>query len=125
MERLTQLVNQNADLLNQYSVFIVVLAILPLALLAWGLKVYPHYSQIAVLFIPAILTFALLIDRRLLGVVLLVDLIIPLLVLIDLFTLPSRKSLTIERQALKIASLQKLHRVTLHISNVSAGSFTV
>lgn len=125
MERLNQLINQNADLLNQYAVLIVVLAILPVALLAWTRRTFPHIAQIALFCIPAALTFALLIDRRLLAIVLLVDLAIPLIVLIDLFTIPGQKSLTIERQALKIASLQKLHRVTLHISNVSGRSFAV
>ncbi len=124
MERLNQLLNQNADLLNQYAVLIVLLASAPMALLAWTRRTYPHVAQIAIFCVPVLLTLALLIDRRLLALVLLVDLLIPLLVLFDLFTIPGQKSLTIERQALKIASLQKPHRVALQISNVSSRSFT-
>src|SRR6187402_3210149 len=115
MERLNQWLNQNADLLNHYSVLIVLLAALPIALLAWTRRTFPHVSQIAIFSIPVVLTFALLIDKRLLG----------LLLLVDLFTIPRQKLLTIERQALKIASLQKPHRVTLLITNASGRSFTV
>lgn len=123
MERLNQWLNQNADLLNHYSVLIVLLAVLPIALLAWTRRTFPHLAQIAIFSIPVVLTFALLIDKRLLGVILAVDLLIPIVVLIDLFTIPRQKLLTIERQALKIASLQKPHRVSLQISNVSSWSF--
>ena len=125
MERLNQWLSQNAELLNHYSVMIVLVAVLPLALLAWTRRTFPHMAAMAVFSIPVVLTFALLIDKRLLGAVLAVDLLIPLLLLIDLFTIPSQKSLTIERQALKIASLQKPHRVTLMISNVTARAFSV
>ena len=125
MERLNQFLNANAELLNHYSVIIVLLAVLPIALLAWTRRTFPHVAQIAIFCIPVALTFALLIDKRLLGAVLVADLLIPLLVLVDLFTIPRQKSLVIERQALKIASLQKPHRVTLQISNVSTRSFSI
>jgi uncharacterized protein (DUF58 family) len=105
-------------------VLIVVLAIAPVAILGWTRRTFPHVSQIALFSVPAILTLALVIDKRLLPIVLLVDVLIPLLILVDLFTIPSQKLLTIERQALKIASLQKPHRVTLQISNVSSRAFT-
>jgi uncharacterized protein (DUF58 family) len=125
MERLNQLLQQNADLLNQYAVLIVVLAVLPIALLAWTKRIYPHLAQIALFSVPVFLTLLLLIDKRLLALVLIVDLTIPLLILIDLFTIPGKRQLAVERQALKIASLQKPHRVTLQISNVGNRSFSV
>ncbi|QDU29197.1 hypothetical protein ETAA8_43040 [Anatilimnocola aggregata] len=124
MDRLNQLLTQNADFLNQYAVLIVALAVAPLALLGFSRKIYPHVTQIALFSIPVILTLTLLIDKRLLALVLIIDLLIPLIALVDLFTIPRQKQLKVERQALKIASLQKPHRVTLQISNIGSRPFT-
>lgn len=124
MDRLNQLLTQNADFLNHYAVLIVVLAALPIAILAWTKRIYPHVAQLALFSVPVILTLALLIDKRLLAIVLVADLAIPFLVLIDLFTMPAQRRLSIERQVMKIASLQQPHRVTLQISNVSDRGFT-
>ena len=84
MERLNQWLNQYADLLNHYSVLIVLIAVLPIALLAWTRRTFPHLAQIAIFSIPVVLTFALLIDKRLLAVILAVDLLIPIVVLMVL-----------------------------------------
>ncbi len=51
------------------------------------------------------------------GGVLLLDLIFVALLLLDLFSVPTRGSLSIQRQVLKIVSLQKRHDVDLHIVN--------
>ena len=49
--------------------------------------------------------------------VLFADLVFVVLLLLDLFSVPTRGALSIKRQALKIVSLQKRHDVDLHIVN--------
>jgi uncharacterized protein (DUF58 family) len=92
--------------------------------LAWWKRIFPHTGLLIALALPVALAFALLIEKQLAPFILLVDLLIPLVALIDLFTLPRRKSFAVERETTRVASLQKNHRVTLHISNLSRKSRT-
>ncbi len=102
-----------------YALLLLVLATLPLVLLAWRKRIYPNTPLVIALAAPAVLTFALLWDESLLPLVLLVDVIVPLIALGDVFTTPKLKALTVERETTRIASLRKNHRVTLHITNQS------
>jgi uncharacterized protein (DUF58 family) len=61
----------------------------------------------------------LLFEPRLLVAVLVMDLAVFAVSLADLFTLPGRKAFAVEREMTRVASLQKNHRVTLHLSNLS------
>ncbi len=116
-----------ADLLRDYGPLLVraaglviVLLAAPLIGLALWKRIYPHTPLIVALAVPCVLSLALLIDPRLLAVIAIIDVVIPLVALVDLFTLPRKKSFAIEREHTKIASLQKNHRITLHVSNLSS-----
>ena len=115
----TTAVNDLGPLLVRYSGLIVLALAVPLMWLALGRRIYPHTPAIVLLAVPCVLTFGLLIDSRLLPLVLVIDVIVPVIAIIDLFTLPAQRSLLVERQTTRIASLRQSHRVTLHLSNVS------
>ena len=51
------------------------------------------------------------------GAVLVLDLVLVAILVVDLFTVPTHKTLTVQRQVLKIVSLKKRHDVQLHIVN--------
>ncbi|MCC9609292.1 DUF58 domain-containing protein [Blastopirellula sp. JC732] len=68
----------------------------------------PLLASVGVLFSPFVLLVALALD----GLIILVG-------WLDLVTLPQRKHLSAERETLRIASLQKKHRVSLLIENRS------
>ena len=104
----------------RYAGLLILALVAPLLWLALGKRIYPHIPLVVLLGVPCLLTFGLLIDSRLLGLVAVVDVVIPAIALIDLLTLPRLGSLSVERQATRIASLQKPHRVTLHLSNLSS-----
>jgi uncharacterized protein (DUF58 family) len=99
---------------------LIILLVSPLLVLALWKRIYPHTPLLVALMVPAVLSLALLADARLLPVIVLIDLAIPLVALVDLFTLPRKKSFKVEREHTKIASLQKNHRITLHVSNLSS-----
>jgi uncharacterized protein (DUF58 family) len=71
------------------------------------------------------MSFGLLFAPDLLPLVAILDLAIVGVAAIDLFTLPRKKSFSIDREELtRIASLGQKHRITLHISNLSSRSRT-
>jgi len=105
--------------ITPYAFLVLLLAMLPFLLLAWRKRIFPNTPLIVALSAPCVLTFALLWDAGLLPIVLLVDIVVPLAALVDLFTTPSIKSLAIQRETTRIASLRKNHRVTLQITNQS------
>jgi uncharacterized protein (DUF58 family) len=118
-----ELVNSAAQswgpLAVRYAGLLILALIAPLLWLALGKRIYPHVPLVVLLGVPCLLTFGLLVDSRLLGLVAVVDVLIPAIAIVDLLTLPKLGSLSVERQATRIASLQKPHRVTLHLSNLS------
>ncbi len=96
----------------------------PLVVLAAWRKIYPHTPLIVALAVPAVLTFAVIAEPQLLLAVLAIDLVIFLVSLVDLWTLPAKKAFDVQRETTRVASLQKNHRVTLHLSNLSWRSRT-
>ena len=106
--------------LTPYAFLVLLLATLPFLLLAWRKRIFPNTPLIVALAAPCLLTFSLLWDASLLPIVLLVDVLVPLIALVDLFTTPGIKALAIARETTRIASLRKNHRVTLHITNQSS-----
>jgi len=90
----------------------------PLLLLAWWRRIFPHTALVVALAVPCVLSLVLLIQPGLLAVIVLVDLLIPLVALVDLFTLPRQRTFAIERETTRVVSVQKNHRVTLHVSNL-------
>lgn len=118
-EWITSTLSQNGPLLGRMAGLIIVGLTLPLLALAWGRKTFPHIPLLVLLAIPVLLCFGLLIDTRLLPIIVIIDVALPLLALFDLFTLAGPRSFKMERETMRVASIQKNHRVTLHISNLS------
>jgi uncharacterized protein (DUF58 family) len=98
---------------------LILLLMAPLLALAWWKRIYPHTPLLVALALPCVLSFALLADARLLPIILIIDGVILLLAVGDLLTLPGQKSFAIERETTRVVSLQKNHRVMLHVSNLS------
>lgn len=113
-----------SPLLVRYAGLLIVGLIAPLVGLIWWKRIFPHTAMLVALALPCALAFAMLVERNLVVGILVVNLLIPLVALFDLFTLPRKKSFTVERQTTRVASLQKNHRVTLHISNLRRRSRT-
>jgi uncharacterized protein (DUF58 family) len=110
--------------LVRWAGLIIVALAAPLLALAWWKRIYPHTPLVVALAAPCVLSLALLVDSRLLPVIFLIDLVIPLVAIADLFTLPRKKAFAIERETTRVVSVQQNHRVTLHISNLSLRSRT-
>jgi uncharacterized protein (DUF58 family) len=87
--------------------------------LAWWKRIYPHTSFLLVLGVASLLTFAMLANTEWMVVILTIDAVLAMVAFIDLFSLPGRKAFAFERETLRVASLQKPHRVTFTISNTS------
>jgi uncharacterized protein (DUF58 family) len=121
---LLELLKDYGPFLVRISGLLIVLLAAPLLLLAWWKRIYPHTPLLVALGVPCVLSLVLLADARLLPVIAIIDLIIPAIALFDLFTLPRTKSFSLERETTRIVSLQKNHRVTLHISNLSTRPVT-
>jgi len=119
-----ELLREWSPLLARLAGLLIVVLIAPLVGLAAWKKIYPHTPLVVALAVPSLLTIALLFEPRLLIPVLLMDAAVFAVSLTDLFTLPGRKAFQVEREMTRVASLQKNHRVTLHVSNLSWRSRT-
>ena len=105
--------------------FYLLLLIVPLAVLARWRRAYPSRRLVVLAIVPAGVSFGLLLWTGMWPVVLAVDVVALGWGVADLLTMPGKKAFAIERQALRIASLQKPHHVTLTVLNRSAGEYTV
>lgn len=114
----------------------IVLAILaaiaaPLVALAWFAQVYPRTPLVYVILVSALLSMAVLPLRDTSSAALVLvavgalDAVFALVAVADLLTLPARKAFSAEREAGRIASLRKPHRVALTVLNHSQLSFAV
>ncbi len=106
-------------LITRLAGLLVVLLVAPLVGLAAWKKIYPHTPLVVLLAVPSLLALALLFAPQLFPAVVLVDAAIFAITLVDLWTLPGKKSFQVDREATRVASIQKNHRVTLHLSNLS------
>lgn len=116
---LSTTLQQAGPAVTPYAMLLLLLATLPLVLLAWRMRIFPNIPLVVALGIPCLLTFAVIWEAWLLPWVLLADLVVVTVSLGDLFTIPRIRSLTVDRETSRIASLRKNHRVTLHITNTS------
>jgi uncharacterized protein (DUF58 family) len=99
-------------LLLGYALIFIVLA-------AWK-RVYPHTTLLAVLGGSSLLTiFVLTSVNWMFETVLALDCAIVSAAIFDLFWLPSKRTFSITREATRVASLKKPHRVSLTIINSS------
>ena len=99
-------------------VLIIILAVAPLALLAYFKHVFPHRPLVLVALVPGLLAVQLLTRPELFWPLIVVDAVLGLAVTIDLLTLPSRASFSVERQTGRIGSLRKPQKVVLTIANL-------
>ncbi|MEZ6104354.1 MAG: DUF58 domain-containing protein [Pirellulaceae bacterium] len=101
----------------------------PLILLAAVRKIFPTRWLAVTLAIPILLSGLLFLETDFVHVmgqridfvtaILLADFMIAAIALVDIWSLPRRKLLVIERSAQRVASLQKDHPVTLTLTNQS------
>ena len=80
-------------------------------------RMHPHVPLLILGVAPCLATIGLFFSRDLMVVVALVDVAVLIIATVDLLTLPAKKSFSVERESLKIASLNVNHRVTLVITN--------
>jgi len=97
---------------------------LPLAALAWGLRIYPRLRLVYAAIAPALAVWTVLASREMTWLVAAIDGAIVLLAAADLLPLPRQKWLSIERHAGRIASLRKNHPVSLLVLNHSRRRLT-
>ena len=112
---MTQIVDA-ASWLQQQPWLILILVVLPLLLLARYTRTYPHLPLVFLILAPALLTFALLANADVLLLIVVLDVVVAIVAAADVMTLPRRSLFTAERQAGRIASLRKNHRVNLTIT---------
>jgi uncharacterized protein (DUF58 family) len=91
----------------------------PLALvgLARAFGIYPRAALVWLALVPAVASVGLLAGREFLPLLWALDALIVLVMLADLFTLPRREMLAVEREMQRVASLKTPHPVTLTVSN--------
>lgn len=116
MESFSTIVEQLAEL--RIDPFVVMaLVALPLVLIAWRMRAYPHPALVWLAVVPFLLSLVTTTIPQLFVVVLAIDIALGLLAMIDLFTLPAQGSFAAERTVGRIASLRQNHRVTLELMN--------
>jgi uncharacterized protein (DUF58 family) len=90
---------------------------LPLWALARWLRVYPRARLVRAAVIPALATLTILFDERMTWLVAALDAVLAIVAVLDLLSLPRRKSLSVERHVGRIASLGKSHPASLLVVN--------
>lgn len=120
---------QHGPLIVRWVILLLVAAISPAILLSVRRKTYPHTMFMIAIWLPFLLSLAIPVftaygtnvDKWILPTILAVDLALPAIALIDYFLIPGPRVLRVEREMGRIASLDQLHPVSLHISNLSNG----
>jgi len=97
----------------------------PLALLGRLARVFPHQRLVLAALVPATATFALLGFEGFLPAVGAMDIALVLVATGDLATLPAAGVFSVERQAVRVASLRKPHPVRLTVDNISGRAWNV
>lgn len=92
---------------------------LPFLILGWWKRVYPSIPLLVVLGATAVLSFSVLATSEAAVIVMMADVIVAILAAVDLISIPRHKNFLAERETTRVASLQKNHRVTLTLTNVS------
>jgi len=97
----------------------------PLLAVAWRWRVYPDRRLVLLALLPGLLSLGLLSMPGLLWPLFGLDVVVVLVIVVDLVTLPRRNAFSVERRAVRVASLRKRHPVELTVSNHSRRSFPV
>lgn len=95
----------------------------PFVLIAWRTKTYPHTPLVVAFLVPCLLTLLLLARGDLMPLVMAVDVALAVVALLDYWSLPSARAFSISRDALRVASLDKPHSITLTLVNHSGRKF--
>ena len=117
--------DQGMRLLQALPMLTLLLIFAPLVALASWRRIYPHIPLVLLMIGPCLLTFALLIWSDLFLVVAIADIVVVLIAVADCWTLPGVRAFSAERSAMRIASINMPHQVSLTISNQSGRSFFV
>ena len=120
MNHLADIIRDLSPLLVRSAGLLVILCALPLLVLAWWKRIYPHTPLVVLFGIPCVLSLALLLQPALLPIIGLIDVLIPLVAILDLVTLPRKRAFGVGRETTRVVSVQKSHQITLHISNLSS-----
>ncbi|MDA7950985.1 MAG: DUF58 domain-containing protein [Pirellulaceae bacterium] len=97
----------------------------PLGILAAILRTFPERRLVELLALVATTSLVMLIADWLVIVVLIIDALLLTIAAIDLFSLPRKKYFRVERQMLKVASLDRPHEVHLELRNLSKRSWKI
>jgi uncharacterized protein (DUF58 family) len=107
---------------NFAAVFLRLMAMaLPPAALGWWLRIYPRGPLVWLAAVPALAAVAVIFVPAATVAVLAIDGLLAIAAVADLFTLPRRRSFSLQRAVGRIASLQKPHAVTVTLENHAAG----
>ncbi|EAQ79989.1 DUF58 domain-containing protein [Blastopirellula marina] len=120
MQRIFTSLGLGAEDLTALPLLMFVLIAVPFLIYAYVWSVYPTRWAACLFVLPLLISIGVLISSEVLTYVLVIDAAILLLLAIDFRTLPAAKNLAAERETLRIASLQKKHRVTLLIVNMGS-----
>ncbi len=96
---------------------VLALLLVALLLLAWLGGIYPHRPLVLLLIVPAFMSFWLIFLPNIWPIVAIVDGVLFLVALFDLFSLRRGDRFDVERQVGRTASLQKPHQVALTLTN--------
>ena len=116
LEQLQLQAQENLEILQMFPWLTLVIFTLPLIFVARK-KVYPSLFYVLCLFVPTLATIGIIYSPDLLLLAIIVDLVIFIAAGIDLFTIPSVRSLSAERIHQKVASLAKPAGISFHITN--------
>lgn len=119
MNQLAEWLLQNEDWQLHFTWIWLVMLAGPFVPLAIFKKVYPSKRLLFFTLFPTALSVLLAADTAWLAVIIGLDVCIGALAIIDLVSLPRRKSFSAERETLRIASLKMAHPVRLVVSNLT------
>src|SRR3954470_14239546 len=105
MDQLAELIRDVGPVLVRSAGLLVILCALPLLILAWWKRIYPHTPLVVLLGIPCVLSLALLLQPALLPIIGLIDVLIPLVAILDLTTLPRKRAFAAERETTRVVSV--------------------
>lgn len=88
-----------------------------LILVGYFARAFPHWPLVLLGLVPAVLSTGLIFSPELMTPLVVADGAIAVVALADLFTLPRKKQLAIERHTMRTASLARPHHVTLTVTN--------
>lgn len=96
-----------------------------LGAIAYFRRTYPHRRLIYLALAPGLVSIAIVLGDQLLPALIVLDALVLGVAVFDFFTLPHRKTFSVERQTGRVVSLGKEHQVTLVVTNHSRKHYLV